>query len=273
MSLPLVSIICPVFNSERYLRETIESVVEQNYGNIEFIIIDGNSTDGTGILVDEYMDRIAHYVSEPDRGMYDALAKGFELSAGEIICYINAGDFLNPFAISAVVEIFESTEAQWITGYRSICNERSIVTHVDLPFRYKRSLLKTGSYGTRLPYVQQETTFWRRGLLTGLDLEYFRNLRFAGDYYLWWTFAGTASLDVVSCPFGVFKKHAGQLSENIEKYANEVRSFSRKRSPLHFLEELFELLLWGLHPRIRAFFWNGVYRFDHRKQQWLQDYR
>lgn len=272
MNRPLFSIICPVFNSAAYVEETLRSIVGQTYDNVEIIVVDGGSTDGTLEVIQQFSEQITHLISEPDRGMYDALAKGFALASGEYMGYINAGDFLNPFAIETAISVFIQFDAKWITGCRSICNENSVVTHVDLPFRYRRSLVKVGSYVNSLPFIQQETTFWTRELNQHTDLEMLRMFRCAGDYYLWWSFAGVAQLDVVSCPFGVFKKHRGQLSEDMNAYLTEVKSFVSRRNPIQFLEEIFELALWGLHPKLRAIISDRVFRFDHQEQRWYRRY-
>jgi len=270
MNKPLVSVICPVFNADKYIETTIKSVLGQMYSKIEFIVVDGKSTDGTLSIINTYKNSLAHFVSEPDAGMYDALAKGLRLATGEIVCYINAGDFLNPYAIEVAVDIFSDSEVSWITGCRSICNENNAVTHVDLPFRYKKSLIRTGAYGATLPYIQQESTLWRRTLLENVDFNFLKQLKYAGDYFLWWSFSKTTELQVISCPFGVFKKHEGQLSENMDSYFSEMKTFVIKGGVFTKLQVLLELLLWGLHPRIRALFYNSVYRYDHKAQRWVK---
>lgn len=272
MSNPLVSIICPVFNAGSYIDVTIRSVLAQTYNNIEFIIVDGRSTDETLPIIDNYKNSVTRVISEPDAGMYDALAKGFNLATGEIINYINAGDFLNAYAVDVAVDIFRNSEISWVTGCRSICNEENVITHVDTPFRYKNSLIKTGSYGRILPYIQQESTFWQRALLEEVNFDILKNLKYAGDYFLWWSFSHAATLDVVSCPFGVFKKHEGQKSENMEGYFKEIRSFAYSRGLRHVFQERVELFLWALHPRVRAMFSNSVYNYNHKTRQWVKGY-
>tara|TARA_R110000850_G_scaffold55877_13_gene132052 strand:+ start:3825 stop:4646 length:822 start_codon:yes stop_codon:yes gene_type:complete len=273
MSTPLVSIICPVYNGASYLEETLASVVGQTYPKVELIVIDGGSTDGTASVVEKFGDRITRFVSEPDEGMYDALAKGFSLASGEIVGYINAGDFLNSYAIETAVRIFTEHEVQWITGCRSICNEQSVVTHVDLPFRYLNKLIQVGSYVNHLPFIQQETCFWTRDLVDKMDLERFRQFRYAGDYFLWWTLSHYATLEVVSCPLGVFKKHSGQLSEDRQAYLNEVNSFTSNRKFTHILLEKLELIGWALHPYLRSLISNRVLRYDHKAKNWVRSFQ
>ena len=90
-----ISIITICYNNERDIRATIESVVNQTYSNIEYIIVDGASKDGTLSIVNEYKDNITKVISEPDNGLYDAINKGLHNSTGEIVGMIHAGDRLN----------------------------------------------------------------------------------------------------------------------------------------------------------------------------------
>ncbi|HIM40887.1 MAG TPA: glycosyltransferase [Methylophaga aminisulfidivorans] len=263
-----VSIICPIFNADNYICHTINSIINQTYQNFEIIIIDGGSSDSTLSLLEGYKNNIKSLISEPDNGMYDALVKGFKLATGDIMCYLNAGDFLYPHAFEAVADIFTEHDISWITGYRSVCNEKNIITHVDLPFRYTSSLIRVGAYGKTLPYIQQESTFWRKSILDTVDLEYLRQLKLAGDYYLWWSFSNEHQLEVISSPIGVFKKHSGQLSENLSQYNREISDFAERKNVFHWIQEAFEIIFWALHPKLRAMFFKSVLEFEHQRNVW-----
>ena len=91
-NLPKISIVTPSFNQAQFIEETILSVLNQNYPNLEYIIIDGGSTDGSVDIIKKYADKIAYWVSEKDSGMYDAINKGFGKSTGEILAWINSDD-------------------------------------------------------------------------------------------------------------------------------------------------------------------------------------
>lgn len=89
---PKFSVITVTYNAEKVLEQTIKSVVEQTYPYIEYILIDGNSKDGTMSVITKYLDKIRHITSEPDKGLYDAMNKGIQRATGDYLCFLNAGD-------------------------------------------------------------------------------------------------------------------------------------------------------------------------------------
>lgn len=115
--LPLVSIVTPCFNAARFIEKTILSVLAQDYPRIEYVVMDGGSTDGTVAILERYADRIK-FISEPDHGAADAINRGFALTHGEIFTYLNADDLLLPGAVSTAVKGFEGDvvygDAWWI---------------------------------------------------------------------------------------------------------------------------------------------------------------
>lgn len=110
MKLPKVSIITIVRNGDKTIRRTIDSVLGQSYENIEYIIVDGGSTDNTLEIIKEYCDKIAIRISEPDQGISDAFNKGVVLSSGDIIGFINADDWLESDVVQDVVDNIDNTE-------------------------------------------------------------------------------------------------------------------------------------------------------------------
>lgn len=100
---PLVSIVTVCKNSEKYIEKTMRSVLDQTYKNIEYIVIDGGSTDNTVDIIKRYKDNIAYWISEPDRGAYDAMNKGIAVASGEWIGIINSDDWYAPDAVELIV--------------------------------------------------------------------------------------------------------------------------------------------------------------------------
>ncbi|HET9387319.1 MAG TPA: glycosyltransferase, partial [Gemmatimonadales bacterium] len=103
---PTVSVVVPCKNDARYLTANLESILSQDYPHVECIVVDGGSSDATVDLLKQYGDRI-RWVSEPDRGAFDAINRGWKLSTGDILAWLNADDLWEPGAVRAAVETFE----------------------------------------------------------------------------------------------------------------------------------------------------------------------
>lgn len=113
-----ISVITVSFNSAEFIKSAIESVLSQSYSDIEYIVIDGSSTDGTHSIIKSYSDSISHFVSEPDKGIYDAMNKGLTLATGDVIGILNSDDFYpNNNVITDVVKVFnENPSTEMVLG-------------------------------------------------------------------------------------------------------------------------------------------------------------
>ena len=111
---PLISIITVVYNGEKYLEQTIQSVINQTYKNIEYIVIDGGSTDGTLDIIKKYEEHISYWVSESDKGLYDAMNKGIGVAKGELIGMINSDDWYELEAVEIMAEAYKNNPTKSI---------------------------------------------------------------------------------------------------------------------------------------------------------------
>jgi len=112
-----ISVVTVVFNGARTIRETIESVLSQDYPDVEYIVVDGNSTDGTQGIIKLYSDRVSKFVSEKDRGIYDAMNKGIELATGDVVGLLNADDlFASRDVLSQVAAAFQDHRVDAVYG-------------------------------------------------------------------------------------------------------------------------------------------------------------
>jgi len=269
-----VSVVTPCFNARAMIRETMASVLGQRAvlaGRVElqYLVCDGSSTDGTQAAVRELHAPGLELISEADRGMYDALAKGLKRATGDVVAYLNAGDYYHPHAFDVVADVFASRDVRWITGFNTIYNEQGAVTNISLPYRYRPALFACGAYGRMLPFVQQESTFWRRELQDGLDLEALARLRYAGDAFLWTSFARHSALHVVQAMLGGFRFHRGQLSEDRDAYRSELESFTRPPGIVDRAVATIDRMLWLLPARAKkALNADGLLRYDHGTSRW-----
>lgn len=229
-----ISVITPCRNAEGLIAPTVESVVGQTAVRsgrvaLQYIVVDGASHDRTVEIVRAIARERASVISEPDRGMYDALAKGLRAATGDIVAYLNAGDVYAPGAFEVVADLFAREDVRWLTGLRVECNDRGAVVSAQLPVPYRRRLLAKGAHdGLRLDFVQQESTFWRRELLALADLDDLATYRLAGDAWLWTRFARAAELHVVEAYLGGFTRHPGQQSERMDDYRTELSRFAQR---------------------------------------------
>lgn len=157
-----------------------------------------------------------------------------------------------------------------MTGYNVTYNEQSHIVDCRLPYRYRKRFFDCGYYGTKLPFIQQESTFWSSSLNELIDYNYLSSLKYAGDFYLWSQFSKAQELKIVESYLGGFRKHQGQMSENLTAYYTEMQQLVLPSSLSDLVLYCFDKCLWYLPSKIKKTFnKNGVFRFNHELQEWV----
>jgi glycosyltransferase involved in cell wall biosynthesis len=201
---PLVSIITPSYNQGRFLEETIQSVLAQDYPQLEYIIVDGGSTDDSVNIITRYASRISWWVSEKDQGQTDAINKGFARANGEIFAWLNSDDTYLPGAISQAVEfLLNRPEVAMVYGDANLVDEYGNVIG-RFPAR-QTSLKKMLRGSVHIP--QQASFFWSKLWKQVGPLD--PSFHFAMDYDLWVRLARLAPLIYTPCLWANFRLHGG----------------------------------------------------------------
>jgi glycosyltransferase involved in cell wall biosynthesis len=187
--LPRISIVTPSFNQAAYINETIQSVLEQNYPNLEYFVIDGGSTDGTLEILGQYNQHL-DWLSEPDEGQTQAINKGFRKSTGEIVAWLNSDDLYLPNTLHQVANFFsQHPDIDVVYGDYLLIDYQGkvLLRKQEIPFDYH--ILLHG-----LNYISQPATFFKRSLFDrvsypdeslhyGMDWEYWLRIAFHGGKF------------------------------------------------------------------------------------------
>jgi len=199
---PLVSIITPSFNQARYIEETVQSVISQDHPRIEYMIVDGGSTDGTAEIIKKNEQVLAWWVSEKDKGQTDAINKGFRRANGEILAWINSDDTYEPGAVSAAVKYLqEHPEVGMVYGDCNFINESGSVIGKFNSAQTNYRLLRQGYV-----HIPQQTMFFRADLweqVGPLDPSFY----FAMDYDLWTRIAARTEIKYIPQTWANFRLH------------------------------------------------------------------
>lgn len=204
---PLVSIITPSYNQANFLEETIRSVLDQGYPNLEYIIVDGGSTDGSLEIIQKYADRLAWWVSEPDQGQTDAINKGFSQAKGQILAWLNSDDTYLPGAVAEAVGYLQAhPEIGTVYGDANLIDdEGNVIGRFPAKQTDNRRLMRG------YVHIPQQATFFRKELwrkVGPLDPTFF----FAMDYDLWVRLSQHAPLKYYSRMWANFRLHGGAKS-------------------------------------------------------------
>ncbi len=203
-----ITIITVCFNSIKTIQDTIDSIRTQDYDNIEYIVIDGGSSDGTIDIIKENLDIIDYYISEPDQGIYDAMNKGILVAKGDIIGILNSDDFYpNQFIISNVIKSFKRENCDAVYGDLVYVDEKNTTEIV----RY----WKAGKYNTtkiKNGWMLPHPTFFVKSLIYKRFDLYNINLKQAADYDMILRLLYKYNIDVVYMPMILVNMRIGGVS-------------------------------------------------------------
>lgn len=192
MTTPKISIITPCFNAVEYIEQTILSIINQDYDNIEYIIIDGGSTDGTVDIIKKYEDKVSYWISEPDKGQSDAINKGIVVATGDIFNWINADDFLEKGILKVIALEFQNNSINVLCSQTNLIKQNGDfirigeATHSDWTFQ--RLMLYHG--------VNQQGMYWKMNIIRSLN-GVNPNFNYGMDLDLWKRYLLTYGLSEV----------------------------------------------------------------------------
>lgn len=216
-SYPKISIVTPSYNQASFLEACIDSILSQNYPNLEYIILDGGSDDGSVEIIKKYEKYLHFWRSEKDHGQYHAIQTGLNMSSGEIMGWLNSDDKLHIKGLFTLAEVFSFyPDIEFVTGKRRSFNEDGSIHFADLniPQRFWRELLidYDAPEKHRL-FVMQEGTYWRRSLWEKAGSYISTEYKLAADYELWLRFMRYVPLYSLNAQTGGFRSHSqGQRS-------------------------------------------------------------
>lgn len=244
---PLVSIVTPVYNGEKYLAECIDSVLAQDYPHIEYIVINDGSTDGTEAIIQNYLNQLT-YIKQPNQGQSKTLNRGWQMSKGHYLTYLSADDKLHPQAISTLVK-FIQTEKDAVVVYPDCdlidCAGRVIRKSVVRPFDYRALLVEQELYIGVCP-------LFPRSLFDTLH-GWRENLRLAPDRDFWLRAAQHGKLLMYPKTLGLYRVHAHSTSFKLSdiaaalEYIEVIHYLKNKEFILPQYEHLFPNALANAH--------------------------
>ncbi|MEP0945677.1 MULTISPECIES: glycosyltransferase family 2 protein [Cyanophyceae] len=238
---PKISIITVTFNQGAFLEETIRSVLMQGYPNLEYIVIDGGSTDNTPVILDRYRHELTYCVSEPDQGQANALNKGFSHATGDILAWLNSDDYYLPGTLMRVAQAFKIYESDIVTGgcrlYHDYNPELSTIHHDQMPIGQVvplslEKLLDIDNCWLKGYFFYQPEVFWTRDIWERSGARLKEDLFYSMDYEMWLRMA-RAGAKVIHIPDVLvnYRVHKAQKTYGeVLPYLPELREVSKQFS-------------------------------------------
>lgn len=240
MDQPLVSIITITKNSEKFLEESIKSVINQTYSNIEYIIIDGLSKDNTLQIIKKYENKINHWISEPDRSMYDAINKGIKVSSGDIIAILNSDDcYADQDVVAKIVDFMIKKNAFGIYG--------DVIIEKDNKKRYRKHF-QTSYDGLLISgqstFVPHPTLFLKKEFITTIGL-YDLDYKYASDYDFILRCLKINKLFYYDIPITIFRRHSNSISSSGKiEYEKNIILKKYMRKNFLFYKKYLKIFYW-----------------------------
>ena len=223
--LPKISIITPSYNQGEYIGQTIRSVLDQNYPNLQYLVIDGGSTDNTLRILKSYGKKI-EWISEKDNGQSDAINKGLKMAKGDIVSYLNSDDILLPNALRIVSEYFMNNQkVLWLTGYCSIIDHegketRGIISKWKSLWLYMHEkVINNRNILLIFNYIAQPSTFLKKEVIDIVG-NFDENLCYTMDYDYWLRLSLNYKLNIVRKELSSFR-----LQKKSKSVSNVKKSF------------------------------------------------
>ncbi|MBT4739112.1 MAG: glycosyltransferase [Rhodospirillaceae bacterium] len=201
------------YNYAPYLEDCMASIINQRgFDRVDYVVMDAGSTDGSVEIIESHQEKLQHWQSEPDDGMYHGVEAGFAKSDAEIMGWLNSDDMLAPWAIQTALDIFDQLpEVQWITSrYPMQARKDGLVMKADFMPGVDQWGFYNGEHikSSGLPtsgWIVQDSTFWRRSLWDEAGGTFDHTLSLACDFELWARFIEKADCHVVPVPLGIYR--------------------------------------------------------------------
>jgi len=210
MTLPKITVVTPSYNQGEFLEQTIKSVLEQDYPNLEYIIMDGGSTDNSVEIIKKYEQFLAYWQSQPDGGQSAAINAGFRRATGEILCWLNSDDQFCPNTLQTIGQYFcDHPECEWVSGgteIRHLTDGKTYISHACMNPDW--SIANFWLYGhANGAFCPQPSTFWRKSLWERAGGGVREDKPNSMDYELWLRFCDSAQLKILPQVFSITVIH------------------------------------------------------------------
>ncbi len=287
---PKISIVTVCYNHKQYIADTIESIISQGYPNLEYVVIDDGSTDGSWDVIQQYKDKITY--CERMEGYRDtptiALNYGFKKTTGDIMGWISSDDILLPKSLFVIGHFFshQPKEVSWITGMATTINARSEIVNSKLRLKHRYDYL-LGDW----KIIQQESTFWRKELWEDVGGKLEGEKKWAFDTELWTRFFHYTKHYHLETPLGAFRvgKQSKSVSDNdlfltpnhfyLERFQNNVTVIEKAFAIFYkILKSLYPLFMWIPHsmymrmPLLKRYMYR-VFVYSTQEDMWQLEYR